>query len=336
VNARLPPLPLASVAHGAVVEAAYSLHSFTTSDADEHAAGLAQWQQTYDQLSPGRFDGQLTECWFGNVQIFREITNQTVHQTGAPWQGSRTLAIPMRMTGLACNCGQSFGSDTCFTLGPDDELDFRTAAELDIVAVSINAETLSQFSQVTEGRDIEQAFGDRGIVRVGEERMTHLRGLLGNFFEMLKTTPDLLAYPEVRKGLEHAVLTNLLAGIEGDRDEAVRRSTQSHRRVIDRAREYVLANTFEPVTIAEICEQIGVSRRTLQLCFQDVMGTNPVQYLRAIRLNAVRRELRRGQVGKSGIQDVAARWGFWHLSSFAADYKKMFGELPSKTLADAR
>ena len=30
--------------------------------------------------------------------------------------------------------------------------------------------------------------------------------------------------------------------------------------------------------------------------------------------------------------DVAARWGFWHLSQFAVDYKKLFGELPSRTL----
>jgi AraC family ethanolamine operon transcriptional activator len=31
------------------------------------------------------------------------------------------------------------------------------------------------------------------------------------------------------------------------------------------------------------------------------------------------------------VQDIAARWGFWHLSHFANDYRRMFGELPSET-----
>jgi len=33
------------------------------------------------------------------------------------------------------------------------------------------------------------------------------------------------------------------------------------------------------------------------------------------------------------VGDVAARWGFWHLSRFAADYSRLFGELPSATRA---
>lgn len=299
------------------------------------AAQLAHWDQNYEQLSPGRFRGELTECWFGNLQIFREVTNQTIHETGSPWPGSRTLAIPIRMEGTSRNGRHSFGSDTWFTLGPKDELDFRTSPELDIVAVSISADLLSQFSMVTEGRDIEPLLDSRPAFRVSGERMDRVRALLASFFDMLGTTPTLLAYPEVRKGLEHAILTNLLAAIDEPGEDSERRCAGSHQRVVDRAREFVLANTFEPVTIAEVCQKIGVSRRTLQMCFQSVMGTNPVQYLRAIRLNAVRRELRRGTPGKVSIQDVAARWGFWHLSSFAADYRKMFGELPSKTLADS-
>jgi AraC family ethanolamine operon transcriptional activator len=46
----------------------------------------------------------------------------------------------------------------------------------------------------------------------------------------------------------------------------------------------------------------------------------------------VRRELRDANPATTQVQDVAARWGFWHLSHFASDYRAMFGELPSDTL----
>jgi AraC family ethanolamine operon transcriptional activator len=83
----------------------------------------------------------------------------------------------------------------------------------------------------------------------------------------------------------------------------------------------------------EVCRRIGASRRKLNYCFQDVLGTSPVKYLRAVRLNGVRRELRSGT---AAVQDVAARWGFWHLGQFSLDYKRQFGELPSATLKASR
>jgi len=57
-----------------------------------------------------------------------------------------------------------------------------------------------------------------------------------------------------------------------------------------------------------------------------------VRFLRALRLNGVRRELRAGRPLAGSVQDTAARWGFWHLGHFVTEYKQMFGELPSETL----
>jgi AraC family ethanolamine operon transcriptional activator len=52
-----------------------------------------------------------------------------------------------------------------------------------------------------------------------------------------------------------------------------------------------------------------------------------------MRLNRVRRELISRH--EETVGDVAARWGFWHLSRFAADYRQHFGELPSATRSRA-
>jgi AraC family transcriptional regulator, ethanolamine operon transcriptional activator len=97
----------------------------------------------------------------------------------------------------------------------------------------------------------------------------------------------------------------------------------------------VLANRDRAINVPELCEQLHVSRRTLQYCFQDVLNMAPATYLRAIRLNGARRDLSNAARESHSVQDVAAAWGFWHLSQFATDYRKMFGIRPSETLKAA-
>jgi AraC-like DNA-binding protein len=53
-------------------------------------------------------------------------------------------------------------------------------------------------------------------------------------------------------------------------------------------------------------------------------------YLRALRLNVVRHELR-AVAATASVRAIAQRWGFWHTGEFAAAYRRLFGELPSQT-----
>jgi AraC family transcriptional regulator, ethanolamine operon transcriptional activator len=59
------------------------------------------------------------------------------------------------------------------------------------------------------------------------------------------------------------------------------------------------------------------------------MGMSPKAYLKAKRLNAVRQDLKRAEA--NAVAEIANRWGFWHTGNFAADYLRLFGELPSQT-----
>jgi AraC family ethanolamine operon transcriptional activator len=51
-------------------------------DAGEQAASLPDWDQRYEQLSAGRFEGEVDELRVGPVQVFAERANQTVMQAG--------------------------------------------------------------------------------------------------------------------------------------------------------------------------------------------------------------------------------------------------------------
>jgi AraC family ethanolamine operon transcriptional activator len=58
---------------------------------------------------------------------------------------------------------------------------------------------------------------------------------------------------------------------------------------------------------------------------------SPLAYFKASRLNAVRQELKAGYAGTTTVREIAQRWGFRHTGEFAADYRRLFGELPSET-----
>ena len=88
----------------------------------------------------------------------------------------------------------------------------------------------------------------------------------------------------------------------------------------------------EPVHLLDLSAITGASERTLRYGFLERFGVSPKSYLHTFRLNGVRRELKQADPARVKVVDIANHWGFWHMGKFAADYRKLCGELPSETL----
>jgi AraC family ethanolamine operon transcriptional activator len=146
----------------------------------------------------------------------------------------------------------------------------------------------------------------------------------------------LLAHPDMQASIRQTTMQTLAPLVV---DHAISPPSSygafSRTQIVRRAREFILSRIDEPLQIMDICRALGVSRRVLQYSFQDVLDTNPVAYLRLLRLNGARRDLLGAGTRAQSVQDVQARWGFWHGSRFSAEYKRMYGELPSETLRRA-
>ena len=82
----------------------------------------------------------------------------------------------------------------------------------------------------------------------------------------------------------------------------------------------------------DLSNATGVTTRALQILFKKEFGMTPKQYMLRKRLLEVRRQLLNRRSPALLITDVANAAGFWHMGQFAADYRKMFGELPTETL----
>ena len=66
--------------------------------------------------------------------------------------------------------------------------------------------------------------------------------------------------------------------------------------------------------------------------FLDKYSVTPKSYLQSLRLNDAYKILLQSDPETTKVTDVAISLGYWHMSQFAADYRRQFGELPSETL----
>jgi transcriptional regulator GlxA family with amidase domain len=107
---------------------------------------------------------------------------------------------------------------------------------------------------------------------------------------------------------------------------------ERHSTIVQAAENYVLSHPSGQLYLTDLCKATGVSVRTLQYAFQEVMGMTPVAYLTKLRLHRVRQSLRLADHASTTVSQEATRWGFWHFGDFSRAYKDCFGELPSDTL----
>ena len=146
---------------------------------------------------------------------------------------------------------------------------------------------------------------------------------------LLGTSPSELIRAEINRSAARAVLrtfpSEVMAAILTSRD-GVRNATLRH------AVDFLHASAHLPISVSDAARSAGVTVRALQQGFSRHLGVTPLEYLRGIRLNRVRDELRVSPPDTVSVAEVAARWGFAHAGRFAASYAARFGELPRETL----
>ena len=311
----------------------YSINHRKTRDAGELASYSGKLDQVYEQITPGQFNGQFVEIGFRGINLFRERTDQGTYQAGVMAAGSRMFAVAASVQGQGRFCGHPITLDTLAMIDSGNEFDHRTPDILDVMCLSVSSELLAQYTFGSEQHEIAHAARDFPLVPVSNAQIARFRDTLATLHQAICRAPSLLDFEAIQKGFEHAVLSAVVEVCASVSDAArTPPSLATRRAIVSRAMDIMRERVEEPLTVEDICLALGVSRRTLQYSFQEILQVNPVAYLRALRLNGVRRSLKTADPARDTVQDIAARWGFWHLSNFAIYYRRMFGELPSQTL----
>lgn len=95
--------------------------------------------------------------------------------------------------------------------------------------------------------------------------------------------------------------------------------------------EFIDKNLKQKLNSEIVCIACGISERNLRYIFQEMTGLSPMRFIKSLKLNKVRKEILK-ESNELDIGAIATNWGFNHYGHFAADYNKLFGELPSTTL----
>jgi AraC-like DNA-binding protein len=155
----------------------------------------------------------------------------------------------------------------------------------------------------------------------------YLRGLLGN--------EEAAAQPLIRghaaRLLAATVLTTFPNTALTDPTRQDRRDATSA--TVRRAMAFMDGNAHTDISLADIAAAANVSIRAVQLAFRRQLDTTPMAHLRAIRLDRAHQDLLATDPGHGDtVTDIAARWGFYSHSRFAARYRQTYGVTPRRTL----
>lgn len=295
-----------------------------------HAATVQQWSQDYSQLSAGSSESSLMQLSTEHCHMFLEQINQRVVQNGVAPRERMCFAVPINVPGSVRMQGRDVDDSSLFFLNGGEEFMFHMPTGMQLLSVTFERETFEQaLAQTPSAKEIGVLLR-QPVIRVSHKRFAAARRRLLSMFSQAMTSeaPGGAWEP----ALEQAMLDELLQLMIDPACDKQQRSPSSTRSfIVEKCHRLVAAQMLSAPSVIELCERLQVSRRTLQNSFHAVAETTPLNYLRSVRLNGVRRTLMTTRAAQLSIGDAAAQWGFYHLSHFAAEYFELFAELPSQT-----
>jgi AraC-like DNA-binding protein len=214
------------------------------------------------------------------------------------------------------------------TLGPGQRVHTRTDGPCRWATIGLPAEDLAWYGRALSGAGFAVPH-NLGRWQPSPAARRELLQLHKAAIRATAIRSEPLIDAEAVHGLEQQLIHALVECLSAvPVNEAM--SAHRHRDILARFECVLRIQPF--LGLAEICAAIKVSDRMLRNVCEEHLGQSPINYLRLCRTQQVYRALRSGNPGAATVAEVARRYGVRQLGRFAADYRDVYGELPSATL----
>jgi AraC family ethanolamine operon transcriptional activator len=303
------------------------------SDFEELADNIRAWDLDFRQLDAGESPAEMTQIGYANIQLSHAYFNRRYDQRGGTPPGTRTFALLEEgVTGVTW-CGRRVTDQTLLMFDARGDFEAVSQPGFKVFTFAVPMETLAKSAETYGVQHAEEAISySDNTLELTPSTACALRQHMSQLKSAATLDPTVLDRSEFIHELECALPGHLMKTITASKETPKRPELRTRHIALKKAVYFINASPEIVITVNDLCRITGVSERTLQYAFKEHYGVSPKRYLINIRLNAVRRTLRRAVTNEVTVTDIAHRFGFWHMGQFAADYKRLFGESPSKTI----
>ena len=301
-------------------------------DIDAMAASPLAWDQTYEQIGRGRFQGRITQLLLDQVQLARAVWSPGVLQRGSAPKGTWAFGLPLVAEGSLHVRRRPAAPGELIAATSRDDVGFAATGPTDLMIVALPTSLIDRWVQTRRGIDRFDLDLPSPRWQVPADEMARRARTLSSLLEALTTESDDLLTDQVLPRIESQIFDVILDMIPSA--EII--EPLHNRASIARAVFAVLNERIDdPPSITELCLAVGAKERTLHLSCVEAFGRPPAKLLAELRLNAARRALLHPRK-QTSVAAVAMLYGFTHFGRFADIYRRQFGELPSATFGKAR
>ncbi len=293
---------------------------------------LRGWNIEIRQLQEGKVNDTLKQLKVKNI-LFScgEFTGLT-HQVGDIPPG-RTFAFYTDSNSQLIWRKNNIPLDALMIFPLNSKLDVVIKGSKTIIhTISVSEEEMISRLHENERDKYKSLVSTKELVRMNPSQIENIQEVYYKYLQSAEENPHLVNEKNFQVCLEEELFSVLIDVLLCE--EKINH-TETKERIIqawDKLELYIETNKHRPIMLSELSQAVDIGERSIFRLFKDRFNLTPKAYLNKLRLNGVRKDITQIDSTKNNITDIARNWGYWHMGQFAADYKRLFGELPSETL----
>lgn len=280
------------------------------------------WKLNLIQLAKGGYKGRMRALHTAQMQVAVAHHGCGTRFLGEVPPGTLVLCFTLNDTGRVRFRGEELHAGQLAIHDSRNGIDFLFHSAIDVVSVAVNREMLlsraATFWQCEPNISFSVLSTAVGGLDPRMGRAIHRQ------MQRALAEPAVLTDAVQSARLENELLDQILSRVA---EPKAPENTMARRWIARRAAAILEERFREDIGIADLCTAVRASRRTLHLGFLEVYGFSPMHYLRLLRLNAARHEIRTSS--DTCVSQIASHCGFSHFGRFSAAYQSHFGVLPS-------